>query len=170
LVEAFGADPEATAVEDEELQAGAGAVGEDEDMAAERVFGEVVADEAVEAVEAFAHIGGFGGDEDAGGGGEAEHELVGVGGGEELIEEVGVLDEVGEGGGGELEAAAVTEDDGAFGSGGGRWRLPVDLEEFGGRGMELAAVVIEGVRGDAVAGGVGGARLAAVGEVAGERE
>ena len=56
---------------------------------------EGVTDETEEAVEALAHIDGIDGDEDAGGWRKAEHELVGVGGGEELLEELSGAGEVG---------------------------------------------------------------------------
>ena len=50
------------------------AVGEEKEVATEGVFAEGVADEAVEAVEAFPHVDGMRREEDAGGGGEAEHD------------------------------------------------------------------------------------------------
>jgi hypothetical protein len=50
------------------------AVGEEKEVATEGIFAEGVADEAVEAVEAFPHVDGMRREEDAGGGGEAEHD------------------------------------------------------------------------------------------------
>ena len=56
---------------------------------------EGVTDETEQAVETLAHIDGTYGDEDAGGRREAEFELVGVGGGEEILEEISGAGEMG---------------------------------------------------------------------------
>ena len=168
--QSFGANPKAASVENHELQATLVAIGEQEEVSAEWVFAEGVTDEPEEAVEALPHIDGIDGDEDAGGWREAEHELEGVGDGEEFLEEICGASEMAKAAGGEFDAAAIAQDDGAVGSRGERWGLPIDFEEFRLARADLAAVVVEGVHGDAESGGIGGARLTAAGEVLGEIE
>ena len=108
FLEALGTDPKAAAVKDEDFQPRLLAVGEQEEVSAERILGEGVANEAEEAVTAFAHVNGSGGGEDAGGGGEAENSS-GFEAKEEAFELAG---DVRESVPGEFEAAAVAEDDG----------------------------------------------------------
>ena len=74
-------DPQAASVKDEDFEASLLTVGEEKKVTAEGIFGEGVSDEAEEAVEAFAHVDGVGGGEDAGSGGEAEHDPPDEGGG-----------------------------------------------------------------------------------------
>ena len=146
------------------------AIGEQEEVSAEWVFAEGVTDEPEEAVEALPHIDGIDGDEDAGGSREAEHELVGVDGGEEFLEEISGAGQLGQEGGGKFDAAATAQEDGTVGRGSERCGLPIDFKELRLPRADLAAVVVEGVHSDANAGGVGGAGLAAGGEVLGEIE
>jgi len=84
-------------------------------VAAEWVFAEGVTDETEEAVEAL----WIDDDEDASGRREAEHGLVGVGGGEELLEQLSGTGEAGKLGGSEFNAATIAQDDGAVERGGG---------------------------------------------------
>ena len=95
FLQSFGTYPQTASIKDEEFQASLLAIGEQEEVAAERIFVEGVADESEEAAETLAHIDGIDGDEDAGGWREAEHELVGVGGGKELLEEISRAGEIG---------------------------------------------------------------------------
>jgi hypothetical protein len=172
FLQSFRANPQAASVKDKKLQTSPLAIGEQEEVAAERIFAEGVTDETEEAVEALAHVDGIDGDEDAGGSREAEHELVGVGGGEEFLEEICGASEMGQAGGGEFDAAAIAQDDGTVGRGSERCGLPIDFEELRlpRPSARLASIVVEGVHGDADAGGVGGPRLAALGEFLGELE
>jgi len=75
FLQSFRANPQAASVKDKKLQTSPLAIGEQEEVAAERIFAEGVTDETEEAVEALAHVDGIDGDEDAGGSREAEHEL-----------------------------------------------------------------------------------------------
>lgn len=95
FLQSFGTYPQTASIKDEEFQASLLAIGEQEEVAAEWIFAEGVTDESEEAVETLAHIDRIDGDEDAGGWREAEHELVGVGGGEELLEEISGVGEMG---------------------------------------------------------------------------
>jgi hypothetical protein len=95
---------------------------------------------------------------------------VGVGGGEERLEEISGAGEMGQAGGGEFDAAAIAQDDGTVGRGSERCGLPIDFKELRLPRADLASVVVEGMDGDAEAGGVGGPRLAALGEFLGELE
>ena len=52
---------------------------------------------------------------------------MGVGSGEDLLEEISGAGELSQAGGGELDAAAVAQDDGAVGSRGERGGLPIDF-------------------------------------------
>ena len=95
---------------------------------------------------------------------------MGVGGGKEFLEEISGAGEMGKTGGGEFDASTVAQDDGTVGSR-GKWRgLPIDFEELRGARADLAAVVVEGVGGDAEGGGVGRPGLAAVSEFLGAIE
>ena len=170
FLQSFGAYPQTASIKDEEFQASLLAIGEQEEVAAERIFAEGVTDESEEAVEALAHVDGIDGDEDAGGRREAEHELVGVSGGEEFQEEISGAGEMGQAGGGEFDAAAIAQDDGTVGDRRERRGLPFNFKELGLARADLATVVVEGMDGDAEAGGVGGAGLAAGGEVLSEIE
>ena len=69
-----------------------------------------------------------------------------------------------------FDAAAMAQDDGTVGGGRERGGLPVDFKELRLARAGLAAIVVEGMDGDAEAGGVGGAGLAAGGEVLGQNE
>jgi hypothetical protein len=164
FLQSFGANPQAASVKDEEFQASLLAIGEQEEVAAEGIFGEGVSDETKEAVETLAHVDGIDGDKDAGSWRKAEHELVGVGGGEEFLEELSGAGQLGQEGGGKFDAAAIAQDDGTVGSRGERWGLPIDFKELRLARADLASVVVEGMDGDAEAGGVGGTGLAAGGE------
>jgi len=73
FLQTFGAYPEAAAIPEEKLQAIALRVGEQKDVAAERVAGQAVAHESEESFEAFAHVGGAGGEIEACGGSDTEH-------------------------------------------------------------------------------------------------
>ena len=71
--QALGADPESAAIPDQSLDPRAAAVGEQEQMAAERILSEMITDQAEQTLEAFPHIDGFGGQIDAGGRTGSEH-------------------------------------------------------------------------------------------------
>ena len=66
-------DGQAVAIEVEDLEAIPAAVDEEEEMAAEEVLAEAFLDQAREAVEALAHVGGPGAEEGADGRGEHDH-------------------------------------------------------------------------------------------------
>ena len=52
---------------------------------------------------------------------------MGVGGGEEFLEEISGAGEMGQAGGGEFDASTVAQDDGTVGSRGQRGGLPIDF-------------------------------------------
>lgn len=72
-LEALGAEPPSIAIPEEDLEAVAAGVGEDEEMAREGIELEGVPDHPGEGVEGFAEVGGTGGEEDAGVAEEAQH-------------------------------------------------------------------------------------------------
>ncbi len=95
---------------------------------------------------------------------------MGIGSGEELLEEISGAGEMGQTGGREFDAATVAQDNGTVASRRERGGLPIDFKELRLARADLASIVIEGVDGDAEGGGVDGAGLAAVGEFLGENE
>jgi len=93
---------------------------------------------------------------------------VGVGGGQEFLEKIFGAREMGQAGGGEFDPATVAQDDDTVGGGRERWGLPIDLKELRLARANLASIMVEGMDGDAEAGGVGGTGLAADSEFLGE--
>ena len=67
FLQSFGANPKTASIKDKEFQARLLAIGEQEEVAAERVLAEGVTDQSKEAVEALSHVDGIDGDKDAGG-------------------------------------------------------------------------------------------------------
>ena len=95
---------------------------------------------------------------------------MGVGGGKEFLEEISGAGEMGKTGGGEFDASTVAQDDGTVGSNGESGELPIDFQELRWARADLAAVVVEGMDGDAEGGGVGRPGLASVSEFLGAIE
>ena len=81
---------------------------------------------------------------------------MGIGSGEEFLEEISGAGEMGQAGGGEFDAAAVAQENGTVGSNGESGELPIDFQELRLARVDLASVVVEGMDGDAKVGGVGG--------------
>ena len=95
---------------------------------------------------------------------------MGIGSGEKLLEEISGAGEMGQTGGREFDAATVAQDNSTVASRRKRGGLPIDFQELRLARADLASVVVEGMDGDAEAGGVAGAGLAAVSKAVAENE